>query len=83
MGVFLLNWAPTKSLGGKTPFEAWYERKLTVCFLHIFGYLGYVKDKWPNLLKLDDRSTQGRFRGVPHARALVPMRPHLPQRLLQ
>jgi hypothetical protein len=55
--VFLLNRALTKSFDGKMPFEAWYERKPAVSFLRMFGGLGYVKDKRPNLRKLDDRST--------------------------
>lgn len=35
MTVFRFNWAPTKSLDGKAPFEAWYVwyvRKLAVSF---------------------------------------------------
>jgi hypothetical protein len=28
--VYLLNRSPTRSLEGRTPFEAWYEKKLGV-----------------------------------------------------
>jgi hypothetical protein len=61
--VFLLNRAPTKSLEGKTPYEAYHGRKLSVGFLKTFGCLGFVKDKRPGLKKLDDRSTPMVFIG--------------------
>ncbi len=53
--VFLLNRAPTKSLEGKTPYEAYHRRKPSVGFLKTFSCLGFVKDKRPGLKKLDDR----------------------------
>jgi transposase InsO family protein len=34
--VYLLNRAPTKSLSGKTPYEAWHDVKSTVDHLHTF-----------------------------------------------
>ena len=55
--MFILNHAPTKALTGKTPFEAWYGRKLSVSFLRTFGCIGHVKKTKPVLTKLEDRST--------------------------
>ena len=55
--VFILNRAPTKALKGKTPFEAWYWRKLSVSFLWTFGCIGHVRKTKPVLTKLEDRST--------------------------
>jgi transposase InsO family protein len=57
MAVFILNRSPTKSLKGKTPFEAWHGRKLDVSFLRTFGCVGHVKETRPGLAKLADRST--------------------------
>jgi len=61
--VFILNRAPTKSLEGTTPFEAWHGRKPDVSFLRTFGYVGHVKKAMPNLAKLEDRSTPMVFLG--------------------
>ena len=61
--VFILNRAPTKDLTGKTPFEAWYGRKLSVSFLRTFGCIGHVRKTKPNLIKLEDRSTPMVFLG--------------------
>ena len=60
--VFLLNRAPTKSLTGKTPYEAWHGRKPVVHYLRTFGCLAYVKEQG-NLRKLDDRSSPAVFIG--------------------
>jgi hypothetical protein len=54
--VFLLNRAPTASLTGKTPFEAWHERAPNVHFLRTFGSIAHVRVVKPNQKKLDDRS---------------------------
>jgi hypothetical protein len=54
--VYLLNRSPTRSLEGRTPFEAWYEKKPGVQHLCTFGCVIYVKDTTPNLKKLDDMS---------------------------
>jgi hypothetical protein len=43
--VFLLNRAPTKSLDGKTPYEACHGQKPAVGFLKTFGCLGFTKHK--------------------------------------
>ena len=55
--VFNLNSASTKTLKGKTPFEAWYGRKPSVSFLRTFGCIGHVRKTKPVLTKLEDRST--------------------------
>ena len=54
--VFILNRAPTKALKGKTPFEAWYERKPSVSFLWTFSCIGHVRKTKLILTKLEDRS---------------------------
>ena len=61
--VYLLNRAPTKSLEGKTPFEAYHGRKPAVSYLKTFGCLVFVKNKHPGLKKLDDRSSPMVFIG--------------------
>jgi len=58
-----LNRAPTKSLDGTTPFEAWHGRKPDVSFLRTFGCVGHVKKTKPNLSKLEDKSTPMVFLG--------------------
>lgn len=54
--VYLLNCAPTRSLQGKTPYEAWYNRKPKVHHLRTFGCIAYVKQIGPGVSKLSDRS---------------------------
>ena len=61
--VFILNHAPTKSLKGKTPFEAWYGRKPSLSFHQTFDCIGHVKKTKPILTKLEDRSTLMVFLG--------------------
>src|SRR5438128_1747601 len=61
--VFLLNRAPTKSLDGMTPFEAWHGRKPVVHFLRTFGCVAHVKDVRPHPSKLVDRSRKMIFIG--------------------
>jgi len=41
--VYLLNRSPTRSLDGKTPYEAWYNKKPTVYHFCVFGYVAYIK----------------------------------------
>ena len=60
--VYLLNRSPTKSLEGKTPYEAWHGRTPAVGHLRTFGCLVYVKEL-NHVGKLDDRSTSGEFIG--------------------
>jgi hypothetical protein len=61
--VYLLNRAPTKSLNGKTPFEAWFGRKPGVKHLRTFGCTAYAKCLGPGLNKLADRAVPGVFFG--------------------
>jgi transposase InsO family protein len=63
MQVYLLNRAPTKSLNGKTPFEAWFGRKPGVKHLRTFGCTAYAKCLGPGLNKLADRAVPGVFFG--------------------
>lgn len=56
--VYLLNRAPTKSLAGRTLYEAWHDVKPAVHHLRTFGCVVHVKNVKPHLKKLDDRSTK-------------------------
>jgi hypothetical protein len=60
--VHLLNRSLTKALDGKTPYEAWHERKPTVSYLRVFGCLAFIKEL-NYVSKLDDRSSLGVFIG--------------------
>ena len=55
--VYLLNRAPTKSVVGMTPYEAWCGRKPTVDHLRTFGCVAHVKTVAGHVSKLADRST--------------------------
>jgi transposase InsO family protein len=55
--VYLLNRAPTKSVVGMTPYEAWYGRKPLVDHLCTFGCMAHVKTVAGHTNKLADRST--------------------------
>ena len=57
--VYILNRSPTKSLVGKTPFEAWFGRKPGVRHLRTFGCVAYAKKVGPSLMKLADISVPG------------------------
>ncbi|WVZ88092.1 hypothetical protein U9M48_034645 [Paspalum notatum var. saurae] len=61
--VFLLNPSPTKSVDGKTPYEAWHGEKPAVHFLRTFGCIAHVKVTRPHAAKLDDRSVKMVFVG--------------------
>ena len=61
--VYLLNRAPTKSLDGKTPFEAWFGRRPRVKHLRVFGCTAYAKKLGPAITKLADRAIPGVFLG--------------------
>ena len=43
-GVHLLNRSPTKSLQGKTPYDAWHERALAVSHLWVLGCLCFAQN---------------------------------------
>ena len=61
--IYLLSRAPTKSLKGRTPYEAWYNKKPKVHHLCTFGSVVYVKKVGPGISKLSDRSTKMVFIG--------------------
>ena len=61
--VYLLNRAPTKSLQGCTPYEAWHNKKPKVHHLRTFGCVVYVKKVGPGMSKLSDGSTKMVFIG--------------------
>jgi transposase InsO family protein len=61
--VYLLNRSPTRSVEGRTPYEAWHGHKPSVEHLRTFGSIVHVKNTKPNLKKLDDRSTKMVFVG--------------------
>jgi len=59
----VLNRAPTKSLEGVTPYEAWHGKKPSVGHLRVFGCVGHVKNNGPGVRKLSDRSMKMVFLG--------------------
>jgi transposase InsO family protein len=61
--VYVLNRSFTRSVEGKTPYEAWYGKKPSVEHLRVFGCVAHVKSARPLLRKLDDRSTPMIFIG--------------------
>ena len=58
-----MNQSPTKSLNGKTPFEAWFGKKPGVKHLRMFGCVAYAKRVGPDISKLTDRSVPCVFLG--------------------
>jgi hypothetical protein len=63
IAVYVLNRSPTKGITRKTPFEAWYGKKLAVHHFRAFGCVAYVRNSSPNMKKLDDRSQSMIFIG--------------------
>ena len=63
--VFILNRSPTKSVDGKTPFEAWHGYKPDVHYKRAFGCVVHVRETRPGLKKLDDCSRPMIFVGYP------------------
>jgi hypothetical protein len=61
--TYVLNRAPTRSLQGLTPYEAWNKRKPSVEHLRTFGCVGHMKRTGPGITKLSDRSTMVVFMG--------------------
>ena len=59
--VHLLNRSPTKSLQGKTPYEAWHGRSSTVTHLCTFGCLAYAMEL-NQVRKLGLESSSGMLR---------------------
>ncbi|KAK9059981.1 hypothetical protein SSX86_020685 [Deinandra increscens subsp. villosa] len=63
--VYVLNRLPTKALKDVTPFQALRGNKPSLSHLKVFGCVGHVKDVFPGLKKLDDRSHMMVYLGVP------------------
>jgi hypothetical protein len=61
--VYLLNKTTSKSLDGKTSYEAWTGTTPVVHHLRTFGCIAHVKVNTPNLKKLADRSKKMIFVG--------------------
>jgi len=61
--VYILNRAPTKSLDGITPYEAWHGKKPRVNHMRVFGCIAHVKKIGPGVKKLSDRSQRMVFIG--------------------
>jgi hypothetical protein len=53
--VFLLNRSHTRSVEGRTPYEAWHGVKPDVKFLRVFGCKAHAKVTKPDMKKLDER----------------------------
>lgn len=60
--VYLINLSPTKAVWNKTPYEAWYGNKPSVCHLRVFGSICYAL-RTGNTHKLDDKSQKYIFVG--------------------
>ncbi|MCO5557874.1 hypothetical protein L7F22_011446 [Adiantum nelumboides] len=50
----VLNRCPTRALKTITPYEAWYDKKPSVIYLRVFGYLAYAHIPQQLRGKLDD-----------------------------
>jgi hypothetical protein len=61
--VHVLNRSFTRSVDGRTPYEAWHGHKPDVHYLRVFGCRAHVKITRPGLQKLDDRSVPAVFLG--------------------
>ena len=61
--VYLLNRSPTRNIDGKTPHEAWYNKKPAVHHLRVFDCVAYMKVACPHLSKLDPRGLKVVFIG--------------------
>jgi hypothetical protein len=63
VAIYLKNHTPTRSVVGKSPYEAWHERKPSLKYLSVFGYLAFVHVPKEKRNKLDYRATPGIFIG--------------------
>ena len=54
--AYLINRSPTKTLDGKTPFQAWYGKKPNVNHLRVFGCSAYVHVPKDKRKKLDPKA---------------------------
>ena len=53
---YILNRCSTSTLEGKTPFEAWYNKKPTIYHFRVFVCLEYAHVPKENTKKLDAKS---------------------------
>jgi len=63
VAVDLKNRTPTRSVVGKTPYEAWHGRKPLLKHLRVFGCLAFVHVQKEKRKKLDYRATHSIFVG--------------------
>ena len=63
MTVYLLNRLPMRSLDGKMPHEAWYNKKPVVHHFRVFGCVAYMKVARPHVAKLDPKGLKVVFIG--------------------
>jgi hypothetical protein len=61
--IYLLNRAPKRSPQGRTPYEAWHNKKPKVHHLQIFDCVAHVKKVGTGISKLSDMSTMMVFIG--------------------
>ena len=54
--AYLINRSPTKTLDGKTPFQAWYGKKPNVNHLRVFGCSAYIHVSKDERKKLDPKA---------------------------
>lgn len=54
--IYILNHLPTRALSGKTPYEAWKEKKPDLGHVRVFGCVAHIKIPSAQTKKLDDRS---------------------------
>lgn len=62
--VYLLNKLPTRSMGYRTPFEAWCGKRPQLGHVRVFGCKANVRPATPHLKKLDDKSVPMIYLGV-------------------
>jgi hypothetical protein len=61
--AYLINRSPTKTLDGKTPFQAWYGKKPNVNHLRVFGCSAYIHVPKDERKKLDPKAKKCTFLG--------------------
>jgi hypothetical protein len=60
---YIRNRCPSKSLGGRTPYEVWTGKKPNVSHFREFGCRVFRLDRQPNRGKFDSRAKEGVFLG--------------------
>lgn len=61
--AYLSNISPTRAVVGRTPYEAWHERKTFSSHLKVFGSIAYYHILANSQQKLDERAQKGIFVG--------------------